>query len=185
VRHLKHRYKDNHVEREDTAPREVLPFPKAPSTWAERDWDRLLRACHKLGSDDLPDLALSKMIQRAELLRDLTRDKQRPRHLMEIQNGKSRSNPVNRPACPSKPMTKANEIPSRLCARIENLYTEKTALVRDATEIFVHHLEEREWVFEHFPPRLCRRLNAPKVAKRDCRAPSAYPRSWDIRRYPM
>jgi len=146
VRHLKHRYKDNHVEREDTAPREVLPFPKAPSTWAEREWDRLLRACHKLGSDDLPDLALSKMIQRAELLRDLTRDKQRPRHLMEIQNGKSRSNAVNRLACPSKPMTKANEIPSRLCARIENLYTEKTALVRDATEIFVHHLEEREWV---------------------------------------
>ncbi len=126
---------------------EVLPIPVSLCTsWVDREWESLMRLCDKT-PDVLVDPSKPPVVKRAENLLSLTTSDKNPRHRMEMWTP-DRADQVSRfrIACPAKPAHERNAISAKLCSRISDLHEKNPDLVHDAADIFVHHLEQRDWV---------------------------------------
>ena len=144
VQLMKTRSSDIRVESGSKTSREMLPAPVSTrASWTETTWNQLRRQ----RTNDLNGHSDAAITRRAELICNLTTSRGRYRHVMETwPPGKHNLDERFRIACPAKPTHKRNDVPADLCFRIAKLRNEDAKLVSDAAEIYVHHLEQKDWV---------------------------------------
>ncbi len=111
--------------------------------WLETTWRGLFKQSTK-SSQPEPDQATKAIFSRSEYISNLTSSTGKSRHSMEPWSPEG-CNTLRIP-CPARPRHARNLTLTKLCAAILEMHRKDPQLVRDAAEIYVHHLEENEFI---------------------------------------